>query len=249
MDIKSIKRAAELIIRCKHLTAFTGAGISVESGIPPFRGENGLWSKFNPEVLDISFFYKYPEKSWKAIKEIFFTSIGRVKPNAAHYALAELEKMGILKAIITQNIDNLHQEAGSKVVYEFHGNAKYLVCLECGTRYSFKEEYFENLPPACEKCNGILKPDFIFFGEQIPQDAYIASIQQADLADVFLLIGTTGIVFPAAMIPNVAKSNGVKIIEINIEPSEYTYKITDIFIKAKATEGMSALLKNIKEMI
>ena len=121
-----IERAAEAIKNAKFLTAFTGAGISVESGIPPFRGQGGLWNKYDPRMIEISFFQENPEQSWSEIKKIFYSSMKSAKPNPAHLTLAEWEKQGLLKGIITQNIDNLHQEAGSKTVYEFHGTVNYI---------------------------------------------------------------------------------------------------------------------------
>lgn len=238
-------RAAKIIKNSKHLSAFTGAGISVESGIPPFRGENGLWSKYDPEILDINYFKHNPEKSWITIKKIFYDYFGKAKPNFAHTALAQLEKNGILKAIITQNIDNLHFIAGNRNVIEFHGNSRKLICTECGKTYSADESIFLNLPPKCSYCSGILKPDFVFFGEPIPEKAYEESIYEAEISDVFLLIGTSGVIYPASLIPYLAKKNGAKIIEINPEISEYTNKITDIFIKEKASIAMRKILKLI----
>ncbi len=134
-----IEEAAKLIKNAKHVTAFTGAGISVESGIPPFRGENGLWSKFDPLFLDINYFRQNPLKSWKLIKEIFYDFFGKAEPNSAHTALAEMEKSGYLNSVITQNIDNLHQTAGSKNVFEFHGTSKNLICTNCDKIYAAKK--------------------------------------------------------------------------------------------------------------
>ncbi|MCK4357873.1 MAG: NAD-dependent deacylase [Candidatus Cloacimonetes bacterium] len=242
-----IEKAVELIKNAKHITVFTGAGISVESGIPPFRGKDGLWSKFNPIFLDINYFHQNPLKSWKLIKEIFYDFFGKAKPNAAHFALAEMEEMGLLQAVITQNIDNLHQKAGSREVYEFHGNSRNLVCTKCGFKFSVSEIGLDKLPPKCKECEGILKPDFIFFGEPIPEPARTNSFAETEKADVFILIGTTGEIMPASMIPYEAKKNNVKIIEINIKPSNYTKSITDLFLKGKATEIMGELLGFLKE--
>lgn len=236
-----IKEASEIIKNSDHMVAFTGAGISVESGIPPFRGENGLWTKYDPEILDINYFKRQPEKAWLLIKQIFYDYFGKAKPNKAHYILAELEKKGILKAIITQNIDNLHFIAGSKNVIEFHGNSRKLICTSCGYSLNANESIFKDLPPKCPKCSGILKPDFVFFGEPIPVQAYQSSIYEAEIADVFLLIGTSGVVYPASLIPYLAKNNKAKIIEINPVPSDYTYKITEIFINQKASIAMEKL--------
>jgi NAD-dependent deacetylase len=243
--MEKIKKAAGILKKSKYTTAFTGAGISVESGIPPFRGETGLWSKYNPIVLDINYFHSNPNESWKVIKEIFYDFFGKAKPNDAHKVLSRMEQAGLLKNVITQNIDNLHQEAGSKEVYEFHGNSHDLICTKCGARYKINELDFEHLPVTCPKCNGLIKPDFIFFGEGIPSVAYQKSLEAAQEADVFLLIGTTGEVMPASQIPSLAKNNGATIIEINIEPSNYTYSITDIFLQGKATEVMNKLAKEL----
>ena len=238
-----IEKAAELIKRAKHITAFTGAGISVESGIPPFRGENGLWSKIDPVFLDITYFHQNPFKSWKLIKEIFYDFFGKAEPNAAHFALAEMEKMGYIKAIITQNIDNLHQKAGSKNVFEFHGNSRDLCCTNCKNIHPVKNIDLSHLPPKCNKCGNILKPDFVFFGEPIPESARTNSFIETEKADIFILIGTTGEIMPASVIPIQAKKNNVKIIEVNIQSSNYTNMITDVFLKGKATEIMEKLLK------
>ncbi len=241
-----IEKAAELIKNAKHITAFTGAGISVESGIPPFRGENGLWSKFDPILLDLDYFHKNPLESWKFIKEIFYDFFGEAKPNFAHFALAEMEKMGLLKAIITQNIDDLHQKAGSKTVWEFHGTSKNLICEKCAAEYLASELDLSILPPRCEKCGSVLKPDFIFFGEPIPEIAMNKSIEETEKADLFLVIGTTGEIMPASMIPYEAKKNNAKIIEINTQPSNYTGTISDLFLQGKATKIFEDLIKKIR---
>jgi len=241
-----IEKAAELIKNAKHITAFTGAGISVESGIPPFRGKDGLWSKFDPIFLEINYFHQNPLKSWELIKEIFYDFFGKAKPNAAHLALAEMEKRELLNAVITQNIDNLHQKAGSKEVYEFHGNSRNLVCTKCGSKFPVSEIGLNKLPPKCKKCGRVLKPDFVFFGEPIPEPARTNSFAETKKADVFILIGTTGEIMPASMIPYEAKNNGVKIIEVNTKPSNYTKSITDVFLEGKATEIMGELLGFLK---
>ena len=237
-----LNQAIDLIINSSHTTVFTGAGVSVESGIPPFRGENGLWNKIDPIFLDSRYFHKYPEKSWKLIKDIFYVFFGKARPNDAHYALAEMENKGLLNVIITQNIDNLHQQAGSREVIEFHGTSRRLVCTNCGRQFEATEELLDILPPKCGNCSGILKPDFVFFGEPIPEPASSHSFNEAGIADVFILIGTTGEIQPASTIPVIAKNNGAKIIEINIEASNYTNNITDLFLEGKATEIMIKLL-------
>ncbi len=235
--------AAEIIKNATHLTAFTGAGISVESGIPPFRGENGLWNQYDPTFLDIRYFHAKPLESWRLIKEIFYDFFGEANPNAAHLGLATLEKQGYIVTTITQNIDNLHQEAGSREIYEYHGNSRDLICLSCGEKSSASLFDLNLLPPLCLKCSEVLKPDFIFFGEAIPEPAMSLSFKETENADVFLLIGTTGEIMPASQLPRIAKQNGAKIIEINIAPSNYTNSITDVFIQEKATVAMERLVK------
>lgn len=242
---QSITEAVRLLKQSKYTTAFTGAGISVESGIPPFRGENGLWSKYDPIVLDLDYFHNHPLHSWEVIKEIFYDFFGKADANVAHQALAIMEQQGFLKNIITQNIDNLHQEAGSTTVFEFHGNSRTLVCTGCQKQYANGDFSLDELPPRCTDCNGLIKPDFIFFGEGIPPLAYQQSIDAAEHADVFLVIGTTGEIMPASQIPHIAKANGAKIIEINPNPSNYTHQITDIYLQGKATDVMGEILKGL----
>jgi len=242
---QKVKQAADIITQASHVIAFTGAGISVESGIPPFRGEGGLWNKYDPQILDLDYYTKHPEIIVQ-IEKMFHEVIYRSKPNAAHYALAELEKMGLLKAIITQNIDNLHFDAGNKNVIEFHGNTRNYVCMSCSTVYKRSEIEITSKGAFCPKCGGLLKPDFVFFGEAIPSDAYMKSIEHASKADVVLVIGTTGLIQPASIIPHLAKDHGATIIEVNVEPTVYTNEITDIFLQGKATEVMTELLNEIK---
>jgi NAD-dependent deacetylase len=243
-----IREAAKLIKNSKQTGAFTGSGISVESGIPPFRGENGIWAKYDPQTLELHYFFNYPEESWKVIKKIFYDYFGAAKFNRAHEVLAILEQKGILKGVTTQNIDNLHQEAGSKTVYEFHGNSKKLICTGCRKHFEVDDSVFKKLPPYCLNCNGLLKPDFIFFGENIPMDAYQNSIKLSESSDVFLVIGTTGEVMPANQMPVNAKRAGAKIIEVNTEPSRFTSNITDIFLRGRASEVMDKLLSEIEEL-
>jgi NAD-dependent deacetylase len=241
--------AAEIIAKSNHLVAFTGAGISVESGIPPFRGSEGLWSKYDPIVLELGYFHQNPRESWEVIKEIFYDFFGKAKPNRAHLALAKLEAMGLLKCVITQNIDNLHQAAGNTVVHEFHGNSQKLICTSCARHYEVVELILDVLPPLCLDCNSLIKPDFIFFGEGIPPAAHNASVKAAREADVLLIIGSTGEVMPANQIPSLAKQTGAKIIEVNPESSRYTDFVTDIHLKGKAGDVMRELLEQINERL
>lgn len=236
------KKVAEEIKIKGQVVAFTGAGISVESGIPAFRGSQGLWEKYDPEEYAyISTFLKNPVKVWKMLKEMFSIAL-QAKPNSAHLVLAEMERKGYLKAIITQNVDGLHQEAGSQKVIELHGNGKSLICLSCYTKIPFVKEHLEIEPyPICIKCKTALKPDVVFFGEPLPEEALNSAYEMAKSCKILLIIGTSGVVYPAAQIPYYAKSKGATIIEINLSESSYTYKITDYFLKGKAGEILSKL--------
>lgn len=240
-----IKESAQLIKQSKFTIAFTGAGISVESGIPPFRGEHGLWNKYNPEVLDLGYYLNNSAECWEYIREIFYDFFAEAHPNIAHFVLAEMEAKGLLNSIITQNIDNLHFEAGNKVVHEFHGNSKKLKCLMCERIYGAEEFDFANIPPTCADDGEILKPNFIFFGEGIPQDAYANSFADAEKAEVCIIIGSTGEVTPASYVPRTAKQAGATIIEINPEESSFTHSVTDIHLKGKASEIMAQLAAHL----
>ncbi len=240
-----IIQAAQWIKTANHFVVFTGAGISVESGIPPFRGANGLWSRFDPKLLELNYFLEHPAESWRLIRKLFYETFKQAKPNQAHYALAHLEQKNLLKTIITQNIDYLHQMAGSQSVLEYHGTYKFLKCLQCGLKVEAEEALLKDLPPLCTRCNGVLKPDFVFFGEMIPPRVAELSLSEILKADVLLIIGSTGEVYPAAGLPEIAFQHGCKIIEINIEPSNYTSSITHLFLKTKATEGMIKILENM----
>ena len=244
MDETKLLKAARVLKNSEFSMAFTGAGISVESGVPPFRGEGGIWSKYDPRTLELNYFYANPLESWEVIRELFYNFFGDAQANDAHKALAQFEEAGLLHCIVTQNIDNLHQQAGSSKVYEFHGNSQKLKCVQCKNYYSPDDIDFESLPPHCE-CGGLIKPDFIFFGESIPMAAYQKSVQAAAQAEVVILIGSTGEVMPAAQIPYMAKQNGATIIEVNTETSNFTKSITDIYLNGKAGTVMRELYKAV----
>jgi NAD-dependent deacetylase len=240
-DIKGLIRDAASCIRgARYLTAFTGAGISVESGIPPFRGPGGLWGKYDPRTLEIDYFLASPARAWPTIKEIFYDNFGAARPNSAHEALAAWEARGLLKVLVTQNIDNLHHAAGSRNIAEFHGNSRRLRCLSCGGVVDADPGILSVLPPRCA-CGGLYKPDFIFFGEGIPADAYARSRDAAARTDVMIVVGSTGEVYPAAYVPRWAKEAGARIVEVNPEPSAFTHGVTDIFIPLKAAEAFTLL--------
>ena len=233
-----IREAARILSEAKRIVGFTGAGTSAESGIPPFRGEGGIWNKYDPNALDIENYYRHTQDSWTIIREVFYNYFNNidVKPNPGHEILAKWEKEGRLTCVITQNIDDLHTVAGNKTVYEFHGNMSRFVCTKCGRKVDAKSLKLTEKPPHCSHCDGLMKPDFIFFGEGIPEDAYYGSVRAAENCDAFVIIGTSGQVSPANMIPGIAKRNGAKIIEINMEPSTYTNYISDIFLQGKSGE-------------
>ncbi|RLB41562.1 MAG: RNA polymerase subunit sigma [Deltaproteobacteria bacterium] len=240
-----IATAAQIIIESKLTLALTGAGISVESGIPDFRGAGGLWSKYDPaEYASIEAFRANPEKVWHMLREME-EIVSAARPNKAHIGLGELEKLGYLHYVITQNIDNLHQEGGSRNVIEYHGNSSTLSCLWCGKKYQAHEKKGE-FPPKCE-CGKILKPDVVFFGEPIPPDALTRSFQLASSAEALLVIGTSALVSPANTIPSIANQNHAKIIEINLERTHLTDSITDVFLQGSAGEIVEALVEEIKK--
>jgi NAD-dependent deacetylase len=236
-----IEWLANKISHARNTVVFTGAGISVESGIPPFRGENGIWNRYDSRVLDIDHFINHPLESWMVIKEIFYDFFGKAVPNAAHQVLGRMEQLGLIECVITQNIDNLHQEGGSQTVYEFHGNSKYLVCMRCNNRQHVSKFSLDELPVLCGSCGGLMKPDFVFFGEGIPPLAYAASLDAAHHCDLMIVIGSLGEVMPAAMIPAEAKRKGAFIVEINPEPTNFTSSVTDLHIRGKAGEVMTQL--------
>ena len=244
---KLIKQAAGIIIKSNLTLALTGAGISVESGIPDFRSAGGLWTKYDPaEYASITSFRDKPEKVWEMLHEMG-ALVDQAKPNMAHLGMGEMEKMGCLHYIITQNIDDLHQSGGSKNVIEYHGNSSSLSCLWCGKVYKSEEKKNE-FPPRCE-CNKILKPDIVFFGESIPVEALDLSFQLASSSQVLLVAGTSALVSPANTIPAIAKQNGAKIIEVNKDRTYLTDNHTDIFLQGSAGEIISSLVEEIKREI
>lgn len=244
---EQLRKAASIITGSCGLIALTGAGISVESGIPDFRSAGGLWSKYDPmEYAHITAFQRNPAKIWRMIFDLLDLT-RTARPNSAHDALAKLEKMGYLKSIITQNIDNLHQEAGNVNVIEFHGNAHRLECLECGSRYAISDYELTGVPPVCKGCGQILKPSVIFFGEMIPHEALVNSQILAQNADAIIVIGTSAVVYPAISIPYIAKDRGATVIEMNIEETELTGAITDIFIQGSVGKTLPALLALVEK--
>jgi NAD-dependent deacetylase len=241
-----IGQAAEIICSSKMTLALTGAGISVESGIPDFRSAGGLWSKYSlDEYATLSAFKKNPEKVWMMLRDMQ-ELLSQAKPNKAHLGMGELERLGLLHCIITQNVDNLHQAGGAENVIEYHGHSRTLSCLWCGNRYTAEEKGGEYLPKC--RCGQILKPDVLLFGEAIPVDHLNRSFQMVSSAKVLMVVGTSAVVSPANAIPFSAKQNGAKIIEINTERTHLTDSLTDVFIQGEAGKMIEALVAETKKM-
>ncbi len=238
--------AADAIKAARSAAAVTGAGISAESGIPTFRGHGGIWEKYPPdEYATIDAYNRDPEKVWKFWCELAST-LADCKPNPAHYALAELEQMGRLQAVITQNVDNLHEEAGSKNVIEYHGNAHWLVCPRCRRRDPLDLSQHGTTPPYCF-CGALMKPDVVMFGEAIPSNALVMSAQIVEKCNVLIVVGTSAQVYPAARLPMLAHQNSAFIIEANIEETDFTQTVTSAFLRGPAGETLPRLLECVKQ--
>src|SRR4030067_2097107 len=247
MDHRLIQRAAQDILHSKKTIACTGAGISVESGIPDFRGAQGLWEKYCTEkYAHIHAFHSNPDKVWMMLKDMF-SLIMEAKPNPAHIGLADLERMGYLSSVITQNVDGLHQSAGSRNVIEFHGTHRTLSCLKCSITVDGASLKMEDLPARCSRCSSLLKPDVVFFGEPIPWEAQVMSFKESKSCDAVLVIGTSAVVYPAASIPITAKERGATVIEINTEATPLTGQISDHLICRSAGEIIPALVEEVKQ--
>jgi NAD-dependent deacetylase len=205
--------------RANYVVALTGAGISAESGIPTFRGKNGLWSKVNiDEVATADALYRNPKRVWEFLDELRLL-ISKCKPNPAHKVLAEMEPYFDKFTLITQNIDELHQHAGSRSVIELHGNAWRVKCLREDRVFELRDVPLSAHPPTCGTCGSILRPDIVFFNEPLPADAINAAFIAAETCDLMLIIGTSCVVQPAALLPWVAKQSGATLVEFNTEPT------------------------------
>jgi NAD-dependent deacetylase len=240
------KKVADIIRENGNVVAFTGAGISVDSGIPAFRGGQGLWEKYDPmEYAHIEAFYRDPEKVWTMLREMADV-IFSAEPSPAHKVLAALESRGLLNAVITQNVDGLHQVAGNSKVIEYHGNHRRLVCLVCHKRIDFRPEAARIKPfPLCESCGEPLKPDVVFFGEQIPFLEQISANEEAKKCKVMIIIGTSGVVYPAAEIPYAADANNATIVEINVDATPFTSSIADYFFEGSASVILPRILEQV----
>ena len=242
-----IERAADTLATAKRAVALTGAGISVESGIPPFRGKGGLWEKIDPmKYAHIDAFLEDPETVWKVLIADMKIVLDKARPNPAHAALVDLERLGILKTVITQNVDGLHQVAGNRDVIEFHGSFAWQRCQTCNLSIATATVDVAQIPPRC-RCGGILRPDCIFFGELIPPDSLNRSQQMSAACDVMLVIGTSATVQPAATMPFIAKDNGAIVIEINPDPTPLTSRISDLSLMGGAVSIMTKLVAAVKQ--
>ncbi len=246
-------RVADLIIVASKVVVFTGAGVSTESGIPDFRSPGGIWDRFDPDDFTFQKFVRDPEsrrKFWQMLSEGLLTT--KAKPNPAHYAVAELDRLGKLDCVITQNVDNLHQKAGvpDAKVFELHGNMQWAVCLSCGKRYPFeqikaKHDSGEEIPD-CEFCHGLLKPDVVFFGESLPVEVLQEATSRSSSSDLFIVIGSTLIVTPAAYMPVYAVNSGAKLVIINLSSTPMDGQATAL-IMTKAGKVMPRIIQRVRE--
>jgi len=243
-----IKQAAEDLAAAGKVTALTGAGISIESGIPPFRGKGGLWERFDPmEIAHIDALMRDPAKVWTILVKEMKEIVDIATPNDGHKGLAKLEEMGKLKTVITQNIDGLHQAAGNTDVIEFHGTFAWQRCMDCSRKYETSKVDISEIPPRCS-CGGILRPDAVFFGEMIPQEALWRSRQIASDCDLMLVVGTSAVVQPAALMPVIAKESGAKVVEINPERTPLTGEISDYLITGGAGDVMNQIIEKLEQI-
>jgi NAD-dependent deacetylase len=235
----SAERLAGLILESQPCVVLTGAGVSTESGIPDFRSRSGLWAQYDPmEYATIDAFRRDPAKVWDFYSKRLDV-LRAAEPNAAHHALAELEQRGLVEAVITQNVDRLHQQAGSRDVVEVHGSIRSSSCLACGHRESF-ERVVELLPvPACERCGEVLKPDVVMFGELMPGDELERAFELVRGAALLLVVGSSLEVYPVAGIPEEALASGAGLAIVNKGPTPYDSR-ADLRIDAPAGETLAA---------
>ena len=247
-------KVATLILESNRIIVFTGAGVSTESGIPDFRSPGGIWTRFDPDDFTIQKFMsseKTRKMQWQMLVE--GSLLKDAEPNQAHYAVAELEKLGKLTCVITQNIDNLHQKAGNSQdkVFELHGNMQRVRCMSCDSRVPVEDvlpRLEKEEAPDCHICGGILKPDAVFFGEALPQKTLNDAIHHSRHCDLFIVIGSTLIVYPAAYMPMYAVESGAKLVIINLSPTPMDSKAT-VHINNRAGEAMSNIVERVKSQL
>ncbi len=231
--------------RAQSVCVLTGAGISSESGVPTFRGADGLWKKFRPEELaNFDAFISNPQLVWEWYnyrKKL----IDSVSPNAGHLALAQMEEQVEDFTLVTQNVDNLHRRAGSKRVLELHGNIMKSSCIDCGKRDDTPVFPGPAGVPRCTSCSGLIRPDVVWFGEMLPQDAYDEAEAASRRCDLFLSVGTSAVVYPAASLPLTAKQGGAYVVEINIERTEQSNRFDEVLL-GKAGDILPSILESIQ---
>lgn len=247
---EKITEAVKIIKASNNIVIFSGAGISTESGIADFRSEGGLWSKYDPSIYaSYHYFLEDPSKFWEMHNELVDILV-KAEPNDAHYAIAELEKLGKVKAIITQNVDTLHQKAGSGSyenipIYELHGSYEMLECIKCGKEFNFKEIETHDIGyPVCE-CSGFIKPKVILFGESLPSGVMDGAMNACANSDCLIMVGSSLLISPANFIPRIAKQYGAKLIFVNRENTALD-ELADVFLKGNAGEIFRELMKMIK---
>jgi len=238
------------IRKAGNVFALTGAGVSTLCGIPDFRtDQSGVWDRFDRNrIFNIDVFMREPRCFYEFAREYIYT-LGSITPGPAHFLLAELEKKGLLSAVATQNIDGLHQAAGSRTVFELHGHPRTSHCLSCGRAYNLEEtgRRLEGHPwPACD-CGGAIKPDVVFYGEQLPQHALSGSMQAAAACDLLLVLGTSLVVYPAAYIPQIALESGGELILMNKTPTPFD-RSASLCIKGDLAEVCPKLLEMIRDL-
>jgi NAD-dependent deacetylase len=247
--VNDLERAAQLLGSASFGLAVTGAGVSAESGIPTFRGAGGVWTKYDPiKVSSIESFLADPASYWQVSKERGRIALA-AKPNPGHVALAELEARGRLKAIVTQNTDGLHQDAGSKHVIELHGSGRTVVCMDCGRREpraDVQERLDVEMPPRCQACGGtLLKPTVVLFGEAMPAAAVQEAYDLAERTDVVLIVGSSLAVYPAADVPLAALRAGARMIVVNAEPTPFD-RFANVVIHGRSGEVLPEIARLIE---
>ncbi|HEY55122.1 MAG TPA: NAD-dependent protein deacylase [Dehalococcoidia bacterium] len=245
-----------MILRSKRLVVFTGAGISTESGVADFRSPGGIWERFDPNELNYQSFLASEEgreKYWQ-FSRVLWTEIAKAQPNAGHHAIAELHRLGKLECLITQNIDSLHQKSGvpEEKIIELHGTLKWVNCLECGQRYP-REQIQARLDsgtkvPRCDSCQGIMKPATVAFGQPMPEEETRQAEAAAAACDLFLSVGSSLVVYPAAQMPLIAKDNGARLVIINLTPTPHDH-YADIVIQEKTGPALSRIAKKVKALL
>ena len=251
---EAIEEAAALLARSRHVVALAGAGISKESGIPTFRGEGGLWTRFGePPMNQFETFSMDPARWWQRRLEEppgeFANALDAAQPNAGHHALVALEEMGVLAHLISQNVDDLHRRAGQRSLTEIHGNRQWMRCMMCGMRRPRLEFPVDpdHLPPECpiDSCDGIVKSDSVMFGEPIPALALRRCAEETWEADCFLTVGTSAVVYPAAQYPADAVNRGVPLIEVNPEQTPLTH-LASIVVRLPSGEALPAIVEAVR---